>query len=178
MHGTLYAWERLGSLNRSVKGDDDYDPVFRRLFPLAALLAYRIVGDRDQAEDVAAEACARALVRWERVGRLGHREAWVMRVASNLAFDALKRKTPPPQRDTRAPDVGDSVALQTAVAVALRTLPRRQREVIVLRYFVGLPDSEVAGALGITEGTVRTHARRGLGALRDHGVLSLEDVTL
>lgn len=58
---------------------------------------------------------------------------------------------------------------------AVRRLPRRQREVIVLRYFAGLPDCEVAGALGIAEGTVRTHARRGLGALREHGILSLED---
>ena len=155
--------------------DNDFDPVFRRLFPRAALLAYRIVGDRDQAEDVAAEACARALARWPRVGRLGHREAWIMRVASNLALDAVKRKTPPSRPDAPASDVGDSVALRIAVADALRRLPRRQREVIVLRYFVGLPDGEVAGALGIAEGTVRTHARRGLGALREHGILSLED---
>ncbi|MDQ6949179.1 MAG: sigma-70 family RNA polymerase sigma factor [Actinomycetota bacterium] len=155
--------------------DGDFDPVFRRLFPMAARLAYRIVGDREQAEDIAAEACAKALARWGRVGRLAYREAWVMRVASNLALDAVKRTAPPSQPDVPMSDIGESVALRVAVAVALRTLPRRQREVIVLRYFVGLPDCEVAGALGIAEGTVRTHARRGLGALRERGILSLED---
>jgi RNA polymerase sigma factor (sigma-70 family) len=160
---------------RSVEGDDDFEPVFRRLYPLAARLAYRILGDRELAEDVAAEACARALARWERVGRLAHREAWVMRVASNLALDTVKRKAPPGP-DLPASDIGDTVALRVAVAVALRALPRRQREVIVLRYFVGLPDCDVAGALGIAEGTVRTHVRRGLGALRDRGILTLEDV--
>lgn len=162
-------------MNRSVEGGDDFDLVFRRLFPRAALLAYRIVGDRDQAEDIAAEACARALARWGRVGRLGHREAWIMRVASNLALDAVKRKKQTPPTVAPTSDVADSVALRIAVAGALSRLPRRQREVIVLRYFVGLPDGEVAGALGIAEGTVRTHARRGLGALREHGILTLED---
>jgi RNA polymerase sigma factor (sigma-70 family) len=98
-----------------------------------------------------------------------------MRVASNLALDAVKRKTPPSRPEVPASDLGDTVALRVAVAVALRALPRRQREVIVLRYFGGLPDCEVAGALGIAEGTVRTHARRALGALRKEGILSLED---
>lgn len=155
--------------------NDDFDPVFRRLYPLAASLAYRIVGDRESAEDVAAEACARALARWGQVGRLAHREAWIMRVTSNLALDAIKRKPAPSQLTVVASEVGDTVGLRLAVVVALRALPRRQREVILLRYLLDLPDRDIADALDIKEGTVRTHARRGLGALRSQGILSLED---
>ena len=155
--------------------DDDFDPVFRRLYPLAARLAYRIVGDRESAEDVAAEACARALARWGQVGRLVHREAWIMRVTSNLALDAVKRKPAPSRPALAVAEVGDTVALRLAVVEALRALPRRQREVILLRYLLDLPDCDIADALGIEEGTVSTHARRGLGALRSRGILSLED---
>jgi RNA polymerase sigma factor (sigma-70 family) len=158
-----------------VGGDEDFEPVFQRLFPLAGRLAYRIVGDQELAKDLAAEACARALARWGRVGRLAHREAWIMRVATNLALDAVKRKPVPSRQRVPAPGLDETVALRLAVSAALRALPRRQREVIVLRYLVGLPDREVAAALGIGEGTVRTHARRALGALRSGGVLSLED---
>jgi RNA polymerase sigma factor (sigma-70 family) len=164
-------------VDRTVSVDEDFDPVFRRLYPLAGRLAYRIVGDRGLAEDLAAEACARALARWGHLGRLAHREAWIMRVTSNLALDTVKRKPPTSRPTLPASDVGDTVALRLALAVALRALPRRQREVIVLRYLLDFPDHDIADTLGIKEGTVRTHARRGLGALRSRGILSLEDVT-
>jgi RNA polymerase sigma-70 factor (ECF subfamily) len=157
---------------------DDFELSFRRLYPQAARLAYRIVGNRESAEDVAAEACARALARWRHVGRLAHREAWVLRVASNLALDTVKRKAAPSTADVHVPDAEDSVVVRLALGAALRALPRRQREVIVLRYLVGLPDSEVADALGIAEGTVRTHVRRALSALRVRGLVGLEDAAL
>jgi RNA polymerase sigma-70 factor (sigma-E family) len=158
-------------------GEDDFDAFFQRVFPAAARLAYRIIGDREAAKDIAAEACARALARWGDVGQLGHRDAWILRVSSNLALDALRRRPTPLLPQGRATDVEGAVALRLALAAALRRLPRRQREVVVLRYLVGLPDREVADALGIEEGTVRTHARRGLGALRSRGLLGQEDGT-
>ena len=154
---------------------DDFEPVFRRLFPMAGRLAYRILGDRELAEDVAAEACARALARWRRVGRLPYREAWILRVASNLALDAVKRRPPPAPANLPAANLEDAVVLRLALTTALHALPRRQREVIMLRYLVGLPDRDVADALGIGEGTVRTHVRRALEALRSRGVLGLEE---
>jgi RNA polymerase sigma factor (sigma-70 family) len=162
-------------------GDDDFDDfelLFGRLYPQAARLAYRIVGSRESAEDIAAEACARAVARWGHVGRLAHRDAWVLRVASNLALDAVKRKPAPATSDARAPDAADSVVTRIALITALRALPRRQREVVVLRYFVGLPDSEVADILGIDEGTVRTHVRRALSALRVRGLVGSEDAVV
>ena len=52
-----------------------------------------------------------------------------------------------------------------AVLAALRSLPARQQSVLVLRYWLDLPESEIAETLGIGAGTVKTHARRGLEAL-------------
>jgi RNA polymerase sigma-70 factor (ECF subfamily) len=148
-----------------VKDSAEFDAVFDRLFPEAARLAFRIVGERAAAEDVAAEAFARALARWETVGRLPYREAWVLRVAINLAVDTMRRKRPRQERGQR-PDITEIATLRIALAHALGTLPRRQREAIGLRYLSDLTDQEVADVLGISEGTVRTHIRRGLRTLR------------
>jgi DNA-directed RNA polymerase specialized sigma24 family protein len=64
-----------------------FDELFNRLFPVIARTVVRIVDDRAEAEDVAAEAFARALARWRTIGRLDWREAWITRVAVNLAID-------------------------------------------------------------------------------------------
>jgi RNA polymerase sigma factor (sigma-70 family) len=59
------------------------------------------------------------------------------------------------------------VALEhAAVLAALRTLPVRQREVLVLRYYVDLSEADIADALGISRGAVKSHASRGMAALR------------
>jgi RNA polymerase sigma factor (sigma-70 family) len=63
----------------------------------------------------------------------------------------------------------------SAVILALRVLPARQREALVMRYYAGLPDAEIAGILGISDRAVRQHAERALGAL--HAVLAAADDT-
>ena len=79
---------------------EDFDGFFMALLPAVRRLAQRMTGDRTAAEDVAAEAFARAFARWEKVGRLDYREAWVLRVASNLAIDLARRRRPElPARD-------------------------------------------------------------------------------
>jgi RNA polymerase sigma factor (sigma-70 family) len=63
-------------------------------------------------------------------------------------------------------DLAEEVVLRQALAAALRRLPRRQREVVVLRYLVGLSETQVAETLDISYGTVKTHLRRGIAGLR------------
>ncbi|HXW32484.1 MAG TPA: sigma-70 family RNA polymerase sigma factor, partial [Acidimicrobiales bacterium] len=63
-------------------------------------------------------------------------------------------------------DLAEQVVLRQALAAALRRLPRRQREVVVLRYLVGLSETQVAQTLDISHGTVKTHLRRGIAGLR------------
>ena len=64
-------------------------------------------------------------------------------------------------------DIADRQALGALVRQALASLPRQQRAALVLRYCEDLPEAEVAVLLGCTEGTVKTHAHRGLRALRE-----------
>ena len=147
--------------------DDGFDEAFDDLFPRAFRLARRILGDSDAAEDVAAEALARAYARWPKVAALPWRDAWVLRVAANLAIDVVRRRgRPAAATATVTPREDDLATLRVALAAALVALPRRQRQAVALRYLGDLSDGEVAAALGISAGSVKTHVHRGLAALR------------
>ena len=144
-----------------------FEGAFPDLFRLAYRVSFRVLGDRGDAEDVAQEALARCHVRWSRLR--DRPQGWVVTVATNLAIDRLRRR----QRSTGP--VGEPIALvethlseRIDLAHALRRLPRRQRQVVVLRYLADWPELEVAEALGCTPGTVKSHASRGLAHLRHH----------
>lgn len=155
--------------------DDGFEEAFDELFPRAVRLAHRLLGDRAAAEDVAAEAMARAYARWPKVSVLPYRDGWLLKVTTNLAIDRLRRRTP----DVSAPPVADfedGVDLRLALNAALLTLAPRQRQAITLRYLGGLSDKEVASALGISLGSVKTHIHRGLHGLRSRLGAGLEEV--
>jgi len=146
-------------------GDESFEAVYRELFPRAATLAYRLLGERTAAEDVAAEALARTYARWHKVAALPYRDAWVLRVATNLAIDAARRR-PTPAAHQDALDVAEAATMRMALVAALQSLPNRQRQAVALRYLSGLREEEVATALGVSTSTASTHLRRGLDALR------------
>jgi len=149
----------VGALPR----DESFDVVFRRLFPRAVELARRIVGDAS-AEDVAAEALARALERWNQVRDLEYVDAWVLRVAANLSISEARKRPPKTVQLTDNP--GLDPASRLALVAALAKIPRRQREAICLRYLGGFSEREVAQALGCAPGTLKSHLHRGLTGLR------------
>jgi RNA polymerase sigma factor (sigma-70 family) len=144
----------------------DYDEFFRRLLPRAVAVARRVTGERASAEDAAVEALARAHLHWKRIGPLPWRDAWVLRVTTH---EALRHLPKPLVMSSTVPaaDEADAVALRQALVAALRRLPTRQREAVVLRYLADLSERDVGLALGIHQGTVKTHLHRGLLALRD-----------
>ena len=147
---------------------EDFDQFFYSLLPRVLRLGQRLTGNRQAAEDVAAEAFARAYARWAKVGSLPYRDAWVLRVASNVAIDSARRRLPVPSIDQEAEvlDLADLIALRTTLVTALSALSRSQREAVVLRYLIDLPEDEVALALGIRPGTVKSHLHRGVTTLR------------
>jgi RNA polymerase sigma factor (sigma-70 family) len=158
-----------------------FDDEFPALFLRAMRLAHRVLGDRAAAEDVAADALAITLARWHRVAPLAHREAWVLRVTGNLALRAAKRRTRDLGRSIqeRHPDrFEDDADVRVALAGALDRLPRRQREVVVLRYLGGFSEAEVAALTGVSRGTVKTHLHRGLANLRGRLGTGFEEVDL
>jgi RNA polymerase sigma-70 factor, ECF subfamily len=127
-----------------------------------------VTGDLHEAEEVVQEAFARASVRWAWLRDYEVPEAWVRRVALNLAAErarrlrrqarALLRLGPPPQ-------VPAASAEALALLEALRTLPMRQRQAIVLHHLVDLPVQEVSRMLGVRPGTVKSLLARGRRAL-------------
>src|SRR5579862_2612360 len=135
----------------------DFDDAYAPLFRDAYRVAFRLLGDREDAADAAQEACARACVRWRRLTRGGDPTPWVVRVAGNLAIDRWRRR-----RTAAAHSVPLAIAAGVPDRVdlhrALDTLSSRQREVIVLRYFADLSETAVADALGCSVGAVKTHA--------------------
>lgn len=161
-------------MTRAPEAQEGFRDAFPGLFIAAYRLALRLLGSPAEAEDVAAEAVARALVRWERIGDLPYREAWVARVATNLAIDQLRRRRAPQAAVEPGADPTDATALRLALGAALAALPRRQREVIALRYLVDLEEQDVARALGISINSVKKHASRGRAALRERLTLDWE----
>jgi RNA polymerase sigma factor (sigma-70 family) len=121
------------------------------------------------AEDQVAEAFARAWVSWRKVSHHPAPRAWVVRTALNAGASWWRRRArelPLAGNDVAAPD-SPRAGLDTVVLTALRRLPARQREVIVLRVFLDLDVETTARQLGIAPGTVRAHLSRAVTALRN-----------
>jgi RNA polymerase sigma factor (sigma-70 family) len=140
------------------------DDQLRQLGTIAFRIAFRLLGSRQDAEDVAQEAVTRTAIRWRRVH--GHAEPFVGRVATNLAIGIL-RKRRPATGSAGTVDGGFSVAADRIDLIeALRGLPSRQREVVVLRFIGDYSERDIAATLGCSPGSVKTHCARGLAALR------------
>jgi RNA polymerase sigma factor (sigma-70 family) len=147
-------------------GDEcGFEAFFRAVFPKAVAVARKVTGEQAAAEDAAIEALAKAHLRWQRIGPAPWREGWVIRVAVNEAIRRLPRATPCVGSDVASDnawtgDPAEEIAQRQALIAALQRLPRRQREVVVVRYLVGLSEIQVAEMLGISHGTVKTHLHR------------------
>jgi RNA polymerase sigma-70 factor (ECF subfamily) len=130
-------------------------------------------GSRAAAEDAVQEALLRAWERSEKGDEIESLNAWVTTVALNLARSGLRRLRS--ERKARArlrgsgwsDDHAPSADRTVDVGRALATLPRRQREIVVLRYYLQMNTREVATALRINEGTVKSTLFRARAALAD-----------
>jgi RNA polymerase sigma factor (sigma-70 family) len=132
-----------------------------------------IVGDQDSAQELVAEAFARACASWRTVSGHPAPAAWVVRTALNVNISRWRRRrrevpVPDPgllaERPAAAPAAQDRVDPQ--IMAALRRLPARQRQVIALRLILDLDTSGTARVLGIAPNTVMAHMARALAALR------------
>jgi RNA polymerase sigma factor (sigma-70 family) len=125
-------------------------------------------GDVSLAEEQVAEAFARAWVSWRKVSRHPARRAWVVRTALNIGASWWRRRgreLPLIDLDVAAVD-SPQTGLDSVVLAALRRLPARQREVVLLRVFLDLDIETTARTLHIAPGTVRAHLSRAASTLR------------
>ncbi|GGL13692.1 SigE family RNA polymerase sigma factor [Mangrovihabitans endophyticus] len=133
-------------------------------------LAYLITGDANAADDIAADSLLEIWRHWERVTAADNPLAYARGVAANLSRNWIRRQRRERLgllnmklllEDYRNPDV----SLVMDVRAALRRLPLRRRECVVLRYAFDVPEREVAEILGISVGTVKSQTARGAAQL-------------
>lgn len=162
-------------VDRQAPVDDAITALFSREYTRLVRAAVLLVGDVETAEDVVQDAFVAVHRRWaritdpERIGGYLHR-AVVNGSRSVLRHRAVVRRHADSLADQEsvvdAADVVLARATRAAVLDALAALPRRQREVLVLRHYLGLSEAEIADTLRISTGSVKTHASRGAAALR------------
>jgi RNA polymerase sigma-70 factor (sigma-E family) len=141
--------------------------------PAVLRFAGVLTGDRAVAEDVVQEVLIRAHKRWGQIGQLDRPELYVRKMIVNEYLSWRRRSwrlitggTAQDVDQRLAADHAFQHAERDALLAELGKLPRRQRAVLVLRYYEGFSDSEIAELLGCTPGTVRGYASRALAALR------------
>lgn len=141
-----------------------YAAHYRSLVRLAALL----LDDLAACEDVVQEAYVR--MHGRRLDDPHRALAYLRQTVVNLARSALRRRlvarrlAPPPERHT-VDDAAYATVERDALVRALRTLPRREREALVLRYFGDLSEAQTAEAMGCAVGSVKGYTSRGLARL-------------
>ena len=135
--------------------------------------AVLLTGDAGHAEDLAQTALARVFSSWSRVRAADDMDAYTMRILINQNKNRFRKRrvvedltaVPPEQRDR---DLTSRVDQRAGLLAALASLPKRQREVVVLRYWEDYSEAQTAGILGCSVGTVKSQASKGLAKLRTH----------
>ena len=151
-----------------MKIDARFEELYESEFQTAVRAGFAVCGNHTLAADAAQEAFARALQRWARLKDVESVVGWIVRTAVNHArrerwlrarLGGLASESPRSEDDLLLDERADIVA-------AIRSLPRRQREAIVLHYVADLALDQAANAMGCANGTVKAHLSRGRDALR------------
>jgi RNA polymerase sigma-70 factor (sigma-E family) len=142
-------------------------------WPALVRTAYLLTGDKQLAEDLVQTALEKTVRHWPSIRRSGSAEAYVRRTMYRENISGWRRHRRLVEVPTgilpepRAGGAGDHVENRVVLRAALMQLGRRQRTVLVLRYFEDQTEQQVADALGIGVGTVKSTAHRALAHLRE-----------
>lgn len=155
----------------------DSERAFRRMFDEhhadLSRLAYLLTGEADVADDLAADAFVEVWRHWDRVQAADSPLAYCRGIVANLARQWIKKRGKERlgllglglvRRGGGEPDLPAVLD----VRAALRRLPQRRRECVVLRYAFDVPEREVAEILGISVGAVKSHTSRGAAQLSEY----------
>lgn len=172
--------QAIGSVAFPIVGESDRDALVAQLFEAEAAslvrLARLFTDDRAAAEDLVQEAFIRLHRAAHRIEDPGRAAPYLRSIVINLTRDHNRRglmslrhvDSHPVPPEVRMPD--DLVIRdegRAAVVAAMRELAPRQRDCLLLRFYLDLSESETADALGISQNSVKTHCRRGLANLRE-----------
>jgi RNA polymerase sigma-70 factor, ECF subfamily len=148
--------------------DECFEEFYAAVFGRLVGQLYLVTGDLQDAEDAVQEALTRAAARWTRLRAYEVPEAWVRRVAMNLASDGFRRarrRLAVAARLWSRAEADPPALDRLAVTAALRRLPLGQRKVVVLHHLLDLPLEQVAAELGLPVGTVKSRLARARAAL-------------
>ena len=160
---------RVGAGEQDAR-ERDFSAYMEARQPSLLRTAYLLVGDQHTAEDLVQVAFAKLYLSWDKVRDGEALDGYVRRILVNehnsLWRRAWKRRE---QTTDDVPEHGrsDSYDEGSDLWAVIQTLPRRTRAVIVLRYYEDLSEAEIAETLGVTRGTVKSQASRGLALLRE-----------
>jgi len=131
-----------------------FESWYEREHPRLLGLLCAATGNVERAAEATDEAFARALARWERVSRMESPSGWTYRVALNVVRKQMRQR----ERERRHPGTKEPErcvpASQPEVWEAVRALPARQAEAVLLRYVADLPEAEIASVMRVKRGTV------------------------
>ena len=152
-----------------MRDEHDFEDFYAAVFDQLVGQLFLVTGNLQDAEDAVQEALTRAAVRWPRLRRYRVPEAWVRRVAMNLASDGfrrLRRRLVVTVRLRADLESRQAAPLEVpGLMEALRALPIAQRKVVVLHHLLDLPVEHVAAELGVPVGTVKSRLARARGTL-------------
>lgn len=151
----------------------DYENFVRAQLPRLLRYATMLTGEREQAADLVQDVLVNAYRRWSRISDADHPDRYVLRMVTNgyLSWrhsrSARLITVADLPDEVRPDDFASEHALREDMWQRLARLPRRQRAVVVLRYYEQSADAEIADLLGCAQATVRAHAHRALTTLRN-----------
>jgi RNA polymerase sigma-70 factor (sigma-E family) len=155
------------------KADDMVTTLYTEQYRSLVRLALLLVHDVQTAEEVVQDAFVAMHTGWRRLRDTEKALAYLRQSVVNRSRSVLRHRTvvdrnaPKPAPDEPSAEHGAMALLErTAVIAALRELPERQREALVLRYYADLSEAQIAAAMGISRGAVKSHTARGMSALR------------
>jgi RNA polymerase sigma-70 factor (sigma-E family) len=148
---------------------------FEATWPRLFRTTYAVAGDVSSTEDALQSAFAKAYASWAKIRTTDHPEAYVRRMAINEVLGVRRRAwwraeqpTAEPQTVGATPSPERAIVSRDELWNAVMILPRRQRAVIVLRYYEDLSEEQIADVLGCSRGTVKSQASAALANLRHH----------
>jgi RNA polymerase sigma-70 factor (sigma-E family) len=145
-----------------------WDDLYADLYPPMVRLAGLLMCDYQLGEEIAQDAFARLV---ETRDSVSDPASYVRATITNLCRSRIRRAVMARRQRTMVPpravgaSLADLVANDVSIRVALRRLPQRQREAVVLRFYVDLSEAETASVMGVSVGSVKTHLHRAIRAL-------------
>ncbi|MBB5872685.1 RNA polymerase sigma-70 factor (sigma-E family) [Allocatelliglobosispora scoriae] len=155
--------------------DEAVTELFRAHYPALVRLALLLCGDASRAEELAQDAYVQLHARWKHLRDADKALAYLRQSVVNRSRSAHRHRAvvsqylaaqPPPAPAPSAEHGALDLLAQASMIEALGGLPGRQREALILRYYLDLSEADIAVAMGVSRGAVKSHTARGIAALR------------